>query len=64
MSRMLNDLKEIIDDIDDDWAREFIESVAIQKEEKPGEPLTGKQLGKIDELHGQYIRQGKFKKWR
>ena len=54
--RLLDQLKEKMDEIeeDDDYAFRFIQSIMIQKEEKPDKPLTGKQFKLLCKFHTKY----------
>lgn len=54
--RMLDDLTEHLDDIErtDAPAYKFIESILIQKDERPDKPLSQKQFGYLVDLHNRY----------
>lgn len=54
--RMLDELKEVLDDIEkkDAWAHKFIQDISTQKEEEPEYKLTNRQFTKIQELHKKF----------
>jgi hypothetical protein len=51
---MLDNLKTVLDEIDNEWALTFVEDLLIRREENRLDRLTDKQFKKLVEIHDKY----------
>ena len=58
--RMLEELKEKLDDIDNEWEHDFVENIMTKKEEDPDYKLSGKQFSKLADIHTKYCYTGVY----
>ncbi|MHB1952373.1 MAG: hypothetical protein ACYCOU_01375 [Sulfobacillus sp.] len=66
MAKMLDDLREHLDDIEraDPRSFEFLQGVLIAREEGDKKPLSGKQFKWLQDLHERYCcRPSRAKSW-
>ena len=56
---MLDDLKEVLDDIEasNDWEYQFVTSIAERVETNANYKLSGKQFEVLNRLHQKYVKR-------